>query len=318
MEPPARVIQRNLIRALARGDLAEAALLLQRLESLAPLAVPTRVLRLEYLVRTRSADAAPLAAQLVRDHPTSARAFFWAGRAAYDRRDHAEAARLFAECRRHARRWLFDRWLGKALTQRGELEAAEALLAPLVERHPVVEQDLAWLYERMGEPERALILVERVLARDPGAPLAGAQRLRLRAEALEPAELVVELEELAALGEPIELEMLPTYLRGLLLLGRGGAARALVADRLATLTPKVAAQMGWQAHRLGAFDLSYDLLAAGLPANLDYGKHLSALERAAKMAGRVDDLRRLYAAHAPRAPKLRGRAQKLPGGSIGA
>jgi len=306
------VLQRNLARALRGGAHEEAADLLARLKTADPLSLHTRGLELEYLVRTgRGEEATKLADGLVVQFPASARVLHWAGRAAYAVRDYDAAAARLRESGRVAPHWTTDWWLGKALTQRGDLEAAEPILARVVTDHPHVRTDLAWLYERRGDLRQALEQIEACLTAQPDNAYAQRQRLRLNALVAPAADLIEEVETLQDLGEAVPDAILPAYVEGLLRMGRSAEARHLVAQRKDTLSPRVAIGVAWRAHHLSAFDLSCELLLAHLEHNLGNLKYLNALERAARNAGRVEAVREAYRRLAPRARRLYGRIKRL-------
>lgn len=305
------VLRRNLERALYGGRMEEAEALLARLEAEAPLAAETQVLRLEYLVRAgRVDDAKPLAEQVERLHGGSARGLFWCGRRAYSARAYADAERLFAESGRVHEHWSSHRWRGKAQTQLGRYDDAEALLIRLAHKPPV-QLDLAWLYERRGDLERALDHVTRALEHDPDNAFANLQRTRLRARVVGPEALVEDAELLEALGDPLPSETLADYVDALLRTGRPDAARRIFRARIPEVDARTATSMAWAAHKLHAFDLSYEGFTRVVRANLNDPKFFGALGRAARMCGRLEELAELYERLAPDAPKLYGQAKRL-------
>ncbi len=306
------VLRRHLADALRGGRLDEAADVLARLKQADPLAVETRGLELEYLVRAgRIDEAAGAAASLVRLFPGSAHVLHWAARAAYRQRDYARAEALLRESRRAAPRWQTDWWLGRTLTQLSRFDEAEALLAPLMAQHAHVGLDLAWLYERRGEAERALKCVEAYRERFPDDALAERQRLRLQARTALPDELLAELDLLRDLGEDVPEAVLPEYVETLLRTGQGARARALVAEKRAALAPGTAVSIAWGAWRMQAWDVAFDLFLDHLAKNAGNHTYLAGLERAARACARLDDLAAAYRANAPAHPNLWGRLKKL-------
>jgi tetratricopeptide (TPR) repeat protein len=307
-----RVLRRNLKRSLGQRQIGAAEALLAQLEAEDPLSVETRGSRLEVLMATqRWPEAQVLAEQLLQLFPSSARIHYLAARLFYFQKHYALALQHFTEADRLHPHWSLTRWRGKTQTQRGDYEAAEALLVGLVREHPEVGRDLAWLYERRGEPERALFCLEEYLAVRPGDSSAQAQRLRLRATAAAPEDLLQEVEELHELGEEIAPEMLPTYIQRLLETGRAADARRVVDERLAQWAPETAARVAWVCHRLQAYDLSLRLFLAGLPSHHRDYKYLSALESAARHCRRSDEVARAYRALAAHNPALHGRIRTL-------
>jgi len=169
----ATVLQRNLRQALRAGDAEQAGPLLQRLKTEDPLSLETRGLELEYLLLTEHREEARLLAeQLLTLHPGSARIHYLAGRMEYQGRRYPQALARFSESNRLFPHWRTRLWSGKSLTQLGRYGEAEGLLLELHATHPKVGRDLAWLYERMGEEERALHYLERYLESWPDDPLA--------------------------------------------------------------------------------------------------------------------------------------------------
>jgi len=262
-----RVLQRNLGLALTRGELALAAEVLEQLKLEDPLSVETRALELELHVRGRRIDTARvLARQLVADHPASPRLLFLAGQTAYQERAYVQAEAHFRESLRAHPHWHTRWWLGRTLTQLGRLDEAEAILVSLVEDHPQCGRDLAWLYERRGDPVRAQRFLDAYLADHPDDGVAREQRLRLRVQAMPADEIVAEVEALLDLGEIVSGEMFAGYIEALFAVGAPEVARRRVAERLRSLDVYEAKRLGWTTHRLGAYDLAYSLFVAALPA----------------------------------------------------
>lgn len=308
----ARVLRRNLSQALQGGDLDAASGLLERLREEAPLALATRGLELEFLLRCgRLEEAADLAAQLLELFPDSPRIRFLAGRVAYKRRDYAAAEAAFRESRRLHPHPRTDHWLARTLTQAGNLDEAEALLAPLAASRPHCRRDLAWLYERRGDHERALAEVTAYLERYPDDDLARAQEKRLRARTLAPEELEEEVEALAELGAGPPEEVVPEYIEGLLASGQGRRARAFLLEHRNALGHGAVLRTGWVCHRLRAYDLAFELFLEALPWQRGNFKFLTALEGAAERCDRLDALIEVYAAQAPEEKRLYGRIKRL-------
>jgi tetratricopeptide (TPR) repeat protein len=308
------VLRRNLATALWRGELAEAEALLERLRDEDPASRETGALALELLVRAERVDEARrVAAQLLERFPDSARILHWAGRAAYEQRDWVTAERCFAESGRVAPHWRSDWHRGRALTQLGRFDEAEALLAPLAATQPECARDAAWLYERKDEPERALRYIELHLEHRPDDRAAQAQRLRLRARALTPQEVIDEVAALRELGEPVPEEVVATWVEALLVSGRGAEVRAWVGEHAARLAPHAARRAAWVAHRLQAWDVAFDLFLLVLDDQTRNVKFLGAIEKAARQCGRVADLAAAYDARGPRVRELYGRARRLRG-----
>jgi len=307
-----QVIRRNLKRALREGRLEDAAPLLERLRREAPLELPTRGLELEYLLAAGRLDEAhALAEQLVTLFPTSARIFFLAGRTAYARREYDRALELFEEAGRLAPHWRIRHWTGKTLTQLGRLDEAEPLLLRVVEEQPFTAPSLAWLYERRGELDRAVRLLERHLAERPEDRFVHAQLERLRARILGPERLQEEVETLLDLGETIPPELLAEYVEVLLRTGQGPRVRQLVASVRAGLAPRTALRIAWICHQNSLPDLACSLFLEQLPSRLADVKLLAALEKDARLAGRTEELVEAYRQLASRRPQLWSRIRRL-------
>ena len=268
-------------------------------------------MELQFFVRSdRIEEAWQLARQLLPQFPESAGILFWAGRAAYRRRDYRNAQRLFRESRRIADRWTTRRWLGKALTQLGGFEEAERLLAPLFPEHANCGSDLAWLYERMGDLDRALEVVEQYLLHAPNNDLARQQRTRLLARTADADEVVGEVDLLRDLGENVPTEMLPSYVETLLSRGESSRVRELL-DESGPFDPGMTTRLAWVTYKASELDLAFDLFVAALPRNLRDDKFHNSLGRAARLCNRRPELIEAYARHAEQEPKLYGRMRKL-------
>lgn len=306
------VLRRNLRQAIRRRDLEQAANLLQRLKSEEPLSVECRGLELEYLLAGDNREEARLLAeQLLRLHPGSARIHYLAGRMEYRERRYRQALARFTESDRLFPHWRARLWCGKSLTQLGDYAAAEGVLLELYADHPRVGRELAWLYERMENGERALRYLQPYLDRYPDDAGAQAQLQRLRSQELAPEELLAEVEMLLDLGEEIPQQMAAAYLQRLLERGEGETARRFVAERLAEMGPETAAVLAWSCYRLQAYDLALQLFLAGLPAQTGNYKYLQSLEAAAARCDRLGELIAAYEQHAPEQKQLYGRIKRL-------
>ena len=310
-----KVLQHNIKHALRRGELNQAAQILDRLKEEAPLSVITRGLELELMLKEgRLEQARPLAEQLLELFPDSGRVLYLAGQLAYRLKDYSQAEKCFRESLHVFPHWLTRRWLGKTLSQTGQFEEAEALLLEEVDGHPQCRLDLAWLYERRNEYERALSMLDHYLKDFPDDTFAEAQCLRLRARILAPEELIDEVETLHELGEEISPELMPEYVETLLATGQGGKVRLFIRDNIDNFELKLAARLAWVCHKLQAYDVALELFLKAFPDNLGNFKYLSALESAAAHCGRVEELVRVYETHAPEAKNLYGRIKRLKGG----
>jgi hypothetical protein len=190
-------------------------------------------------------------------------------------------------------------------------------LIALASKGDACRPDLAWLYERRDERDRAVAQYELHLAEQPLDARARENLLRLRADTMDAEALVEEVAGLAALGEPVPAELRQPYLRALLHTARASAARVFVGALLDTIEPKAATSLGWVCYRAQAWDLAYDLLVRGLPARVTDPLHLNALQKSAAHAGRTDELAEVFTAHASKNGALHTRARKLRGATSG-
>lgn len=259
----------------------------------------------------RQEEARLLAEQLLRLHPDSARIQYLAGRVDYQSRRYLQAVQYFTESNHLFPHWRARLWCGRSFTQLGRYAEAEAMLLDLYAARPHTGRDLAWLYERMEDPQRALHYLEHYLEKYPGDSLAQTQQQRLRSHNLSPEDLLGEVGMLAELGEEIPQQMLATYLQRLLERGEGAIARRFVDEQRADMEPKSAASLAWICYRLHAYDLALQLFLVGLPAQLDNYKYLQSLEATAGRCDRLEELIACYEQYAPEAKKLYGRIKRL-------
>lgn len=307
-----KVLRRNLMQSLRSHRLDEAKDLLDHLKDEEPLSLETRGLELEFLIANKQwKNAQSLADQLSRLFPQSARIHYLAGRVFYQAKNYPEAFRYFSESNALHAHWRTRRWLGKTQTQRGEFIEAEAILIALHPGYMAINLDLAWLYERMNQPERALKHVETFLREYPEQEFATQQRLRLRAMTLEPELLSEDVEALLELDEEVPSEMLPAYLQHLLASGQGQTARKFVTTYRETFDQPTAASLAWICHRLQAYDLAMCLFLDGLPTRIRDVKYLSALESAAHHCNRVEELIPRYEVCANEDKHFYGRIKRL-------
>jgi tetratricopeptide (TPR) repeat protein len=246
---------------------------------------------------------------LIDRFPAKARIFWLAGRGAYARRDYPAAVSAFRESERLSSGVGARRWLGKALTQLGALDEAEAILCALPAG--TVSMDLAWLYERRGDLPRALKQIDKALAANPDDTYARRERQRLQAAATAPEEVFKEALLLRELGEALPVALLDSVFRHLLETGNTADARTFVHERLAELDDKASTRLGWIAYKAEALDLACDLFKRSFARNRSDTKFLQSYERAARNAGRLDELARACEEHAPEVPALWGRAKRL-------
>lgn len=307
-----RVLRRNLEHSLRVADLEQAGILLERLKIEDPLSVETRGLELDFLIHARRFDEAQsLSSQLLELFPASPRIQYLAGLLACRTKRYAEGEIHLRESEKLHAHWRTRLWLGKALTQLGRLDEAEAILVGLLPQHPNCRTDLAWLYERKQEGARAMKLLQEHLLANPGDSFAQSQLRRLEARAVSPEELREEVDTLAELGEEVDPDVLPEYIEVLLRSGDAGRARSVIRERMAALGPKHRTRVGWACYKLQAYDMAFDLFCAAFAENRADFKFLAALECAADRCGRTGELLRLYKSHAESEKRLYGRMKTL-------
>lgn len=306
------VLRRNLSHALRHGDLPQAVALLDRLKLEDPLALETRGLELEFLLRAgRLAEAGALAAQLLELFPASGRVHYLAGVLAYRKKDYPRAERHLRESLGLYPHAKTRHWLAKTLTQSGSYAEAEALLLELLPAEPRCQLDLAWLYERKQDIGRALGAVEAWLEQRPDDAWARSQLQRLRARTLQPEDLLEEVDSLLDLGEDVAPEVLPEYLETLLAIGQSGKARTFVQQRRHAFDARLAARLGWVCHHRQAYDLALELFLIAFAENRRNFKFLAALETAASRCNRLPELIALYEKQAAEEKTLYGRIKTL-------
>jgi tetratricopeptide (TPR) repeat protein len=309
---PAAVLRRSARRAIADDRLDEADGIVRRLKELEPMAVETRALELELLVRGgRHDDAENLAAQLVERFPDSPRVLYLAGRVAYLRKEYPSAERRLLESDRLDSHPWTRRLLGKTLTQMGRLDEAEAILLELAPAEPACLKDLAWLHERRGDPARAAERLEAYLATRPDDAAARAHLRRVRAASLDPGDMLREVEGMLELGETVPENLWPAYCEAALRLARRDPVAAVVRERLPALEIGVATGIAWVCYRMQAYDLAFEAFRTQFERGARDFKLLNAFEAAARRAGRLEKIAALYAEHAPAEPRLYGRIKRL-------
>jgi tetratricopeptide (TPR) repeat protein len=305
-------LRENMRRVLNEGRLEEAEEILTRLKLEDPLSQETRGFELELsLDSNRLVEANRLACQLCRLFPQSGRIAFLAGKVAYRLKNYKQAELHFRESNRIYPHWRNQYWLGKTLTQSGHLEEAESLLLEARERTANALLELAWLHERRNELQAALKAYDEFLTIHPDHSFAAEQRLRVRANLLEPESLIDEVGTLAELGEDVPLTLFPEYVQKLFDTGRTLEAREQIIARMGTLDAKTGSRMAWVCYRAKAYDLACTLFLAHLRHNLSYYKYLNALESAAVRSGRMDQLLAAYRSFTAEAPSLHGRLRRL-------
>jgi tetratricopeptide (TPR) repeat protein len=301
-----------MFQALAENRLKDAEDILLHLKREDPLSQETRGFELELLLNSnRAAEALPLAEQLCRLFPDSARIAFLAGKSAYRLRHYEQAEAHFRESQRLYPHWKTQQWLGKTLTQAGRFDEAEALLLGTRDSIGGASLDLAWLYERKGDFVTALEVLEAYIAAHPGQAYAEAQRVRLKARMLEPQTLLDEVGALSDLGEEVPAALFPEFVQTLFETGQTEDARSQVGARIKLLDAKAGARVAWVCYRARAYDLAFTLFLAHLRHNLSYYKYLNTLEAAARRCNRVPELSEAYIALLPEASHLHGRLKKL-------
>jgi tetratricopeptide (TPR) repeat protein len=310
-----RVLRRNLKQSLRTRQIRESEELINQLKIDDPVSLETRGFELELLIAKKSWDEARgLAAQLHRLYPGSARIQFLCGRLQYRLKQYDAAREFFEESNRLHPHWIARRWLGKTCTQQGEFDEAESLLLSVLENRLSVNLDLAWLYERTDQPQRALGYVRSYLEKRPNDKFAKSQEIRLKAQTVQPETLSGDINLMLELDEEIPLGMLPSYLTFLLESGQTQSARDFLAKTRSRLDRGTSTSLGWVCYKLQAFDLATDLFLEGFPDRIGDVKYLSVLEYSARRCGRVDELIARYEQEALGEKNLFGRITRLKQG----
>lgn len=307
-----QVLSRNLSAALRKGDLEEAEALMERLREEDPMSLSTRGLELELTLKKGSlGPARSLCETLLSSHPDSSRIQFLAGDLNYKEKRYAIAVKHYRESFQLFNHWRSKYWLGKALTQAGQLDEAQSILEELVTKYTYIQTDLAWLYERKGDLEKALETYENVAERDPENKWVLQQMERIKGLLLDPEELVEELETLEDLGEEIPEHLLSDFVANLFKTGQAQKARDLVSEKLNGMNHRMALKVGWSCYHAQAYDLAFDLWIIALPHNLKAFKFINSIQAAARKAGRVDTLKELFEQYGSKEPSLYGRLRRL-------
>jgi len=311
----AHALRRSVILSLGQGDFARAEEELGALKEAAPLWVDTRGLELEILVKSARLDEArALAPQLLSLFPGSAKIQYLAGLLHYKTRQYADARACFEESGRLHPHWSTSRYLAKTLSQMhgsGRLDEAEAILVPLLRDHPDCLLDLSWVYQRRNEIERAIEATERYLEARPGSQY-GKERLQaLRAKLLDASDVQAEVEMHLELGEPVPEDMLASYFESLLRTGQMKKARDFFSAHGPSVNERTATRIAWAAYKLKAYDLAVDWFLACLDRNRDDGKYFSALEKAAELSARAEEVIRAYRQRIPDDKRFFGRVARL-------
>ena len=300
------------MRAFRRGELAEAESLLIRLKEVDPLSVATRGSELEWLVKMeRYGEATTLAHQLLQQFPGSPRIQFLAGELAYRQKQYPQAEAFFRESHTMTPHWRSYFWLGRTLTQLGKFDEALPILESIEDRVPRAKRDLAWLFERKGDFDRAISYLQAVQEKNPQDTACKAQIARLKAKKLDPAQLVDEIQSLLDLGEPLPPHLLPDYVERLFQTGHGDTARTVIAEHEEGLTPGKITSLAWICFRAQAYDCAFQLFTKSLGQNIKKHAFLTSMEAAAKKCNQVDTLIDIYETHANQEKKLYGRIKSL-------
>ncbi len=285
---------------------------LAKLKHLAPLALETRGLELEYLVAARQdRDANKLAEQLIQIFPSSSRIHYLKGLLAYREKNYHAALPAFEESHRLFPHWSTERFIGKTCTQAGNFELAEMKLLSLIAQHPVCLLDLAWLYERQQQYSRAQRSVEQYLQHHANDEYATQQLQRLQAQELSVEQIQDEVDTLTDFGESIPIGLLSQYVRSQLELGKGNALRQWLSPRIEQLDHKDSVKLAWICYQLNTYDLAYSLFLEDFAKQYNNVKYRSALELSAQRCGQIENLMIVYQTYCEQDKRFYGRLANL-------
>jgi len=311
MSRPIKIaLKNNFYKMLRENRLDQAEEIIHAIQKHDPLSAQTKGMELELLVKAeRWAEASRLCEQLMKLYPDSSRIMFLAGKLAYRLKDYPTSAEHFRESHRLYAHWRSQYWLGKALTQKGDFEEALLMLEAVKDRAAYVLPDLAWLFERMGEIQQAVSVLEQYLS-DHEDSRAQTQLTRLRAKQMSPDQLGEEFATMMEFEDAVPDTLVTEFLANLLKTGQVVEARRYL-DQHPTHPPNISMQIAWQCYHYQQYDVALDRFLPGLERNIRNPKYLNALEYAARMCHRADMLNEHYSKLAPRYPQLYGRAKRL-------
>jgi tetratricopeptide (TPR) repeat protein len=305
-------LQHNMKEALKKGLLREAEDILSRLKKEDPLNPITRGLELEYYIfANRLTEAIALSEQLCRLFPGSARIIFLAGKLEYRLKHYNKAEAHFRESLLLYPHWQNRLWLGKTLTQTGNLKEAESLLLSVLDDNRRALLDLAWLHERRNDLDAALKAYEDHLKENPDDSYAAEQQIRIKARKLSPEDLISEVSALTAMDEAIPASLIPEYIQKLFDTGQSPKAREEVSERMKSLDARTGVQIAWICYHARAYDLAFMLFLSNLNANKSNFKYLNALESAAGKCNRLPELMEAYRTLIPDEKHFYGRWNSL-------
>jgi tetratricopeptide (TPR) repeat protein len=296
------------LQALRNGQLNDAECLLAKLREGEPFSVATRGFELELLIKTRKlGDALRLSEECQRLFPQSSRILLLCGQVYFYRKNYARAITCFRESFALSSKPVIQLWLGRAFLNSGRLAEAEPILNSMLERHPWVHRELAWLHEREKDYASAIRSYEEFLKHYPGDTKGKESLIRLKAMDLPPAHLLEEIELQLAMGTKPPVQLFPIYVERLLELGEGKKARAFLSQ--VELPASQVTGLAWACHRKQAHDLTFELFRKRLKT-LDI-KALRAMESAAEKCGRIPELIGDYEKLAPADKRFYGRIATL-------
>ncbi|MCB1053680.1 MAG: tetratricopeptide repeat protein [Acidobacteria bacterium] len=307
----AKVQLNRLKRLIQAHDFSEAQDLLQNLKTQTP--SDPALLGFEIEIQMARGDlkqAMDLAKKATHLHAESPHLLLICGKAAYRNRDYKQAQTWLESSFALYPNWQNQYWLGRTLTQLGQFDLALDYLTSVLVKAPFAAIDLAWLYQRMKKPEKALAVLESFLNQQPDDERALKMKLALESQLASPEELEQEVEALAAWGEKVPVEWLISRMENLVS-ARDRKAVLELLDQHQEALSKEATQLGWIFYHGDLLDLALDQFLKQDHPRLTYHPLLGAMERCARACDRVDQLVAWYKLFLKTFPNIHGRIKNL-------
>lgn len=252
-----------------------------------------------------------LANLLCEQYPESARIHFISGKIFFRLRKYKKAEACFRTNQALFPSFSGTIWLAKALTNQQNFDEARSLLSRLDTSHPLVLQELAWLYERSQNDQKALECYEKALPLERNTKFLNRKVEELRAKLTDHAHFLEEMETLEALDEEIPDHLIKSYFEKQLAKGEQERVRQYYRANKSRFNPKLCNEVGWVCYRAKCYDLSFELFLAYFLHDSTYWKLNNALQKSAEMSGKTGQLVAVFRKLAKKQSNLYGRIKKL-------